>query len=92
MLDALGFLDCSVVITYPFLSFRTRRLDYHAVGPILRQQREGEELSVEEIRNGARGRQIVPVPPLLIRPLRNEMVLWGHLRRCHSADGPLETG
>ena len=79
MLDAHGFLDCPVVITYLFLSFRTRRLDNHAVGTRSRQQREGEELSVEEIRNGARGRQIVPLPPLLIRHLRNEMVLWGHL-------------
>jgi hypothetical protein len=91
MLDALGFLDCSVVITYPFLLFRTRCLDNHAVGTRSRQQREGEELSVEEIRNGARGRQIVPVPPLLIRPLRNEMVLWGTSPRSHSADEPLET-
>jgi len=74
MLEALGFLVCPILITYLFLAFPTGCLDNHSVGAISRQRREGENFSVKEIRNDARGRQIALVPSLPIRHLRNVML------------------
>ena len=80
MLDASGFLVCSVVITFAFLTWN---LDRHVVGAMLRQRREEEEFAA---RNGGRGRQFLPVTSLPSRQLRNAVLFGGRLGRNQGAD------